>query len=180
MCPHCNRPSIPKEWPIAFCPSCGLFSRKQRLGCYYVLVVAFGEMLSKRDADDLDQFSRENPNYDPIGFGNKGECDCGCGGLLQGRQRRWSAPWHGQAFNIASQIIRRGQGAARDTLSGFRGEACEWCGDTERLEVDHIVEVVDGGGACGLLNLRLLCNSCHKAKTSRQRLLRKSGIESID
>jgi 5-methylcytosine-specific restriction enzyme A len=32
-------------------------------------------------------------------------------------------------------------------------------------EADHIVPVVEGGGCCGLDNLRTLCIMCHKAET---------------
>lgn len=32
-------------------------------------------------------------------------------------------------------------------------------------EVDHIVPVVEGGGCCGLDNLRTLCFPCHKTET---------------
>lgn len=33
-------------------------------------------------------------------------------------------------------------------------------------DADHIVEVVRGGGACGLENLQTLCVPCHKRKTA--------------
>jgi len=33
-------------------------------------------------------------------------------------------------------------------------------------QADHIVPVVEGGGACGLANLQTLCNSCHAAETA--------------
>ena len=32
-------------------------------------------------------------------------------------------------------------------------------------DADHIVSVKDGGGQCGLENLRTLCIKCHKSKT---------------
>jgi 5-methylcytosine-specific restriction endonuclease McrA len=32
--------------------------------------------------------------------------------------------------------------------------------------MDHIVPVVEGGGACGLENLRTLCKPCHKRVTA--------------
>ena len=32
-------------------------------------------------------------------------------------------------------------------------------------DMDHIVPVVEGGGACGLDNLRTLCSPCHKRET---------------
>lgn len=34
-------------------------------------------------------------------------------------------------------------------------------------EMDHIVPVVDGGGACGLENLRTLCLPCHNKESAR-------------
>lgn len=36
-------------------------------------------------------------------------------------------------------------------------------------EVDHIVPVVEGGGECGLDNLRTLCIACHKDETAKLR-----------
>ena len=34
-------------------------------------------------------------------------------------------------------------------------------------DCDHIVPVVDGGGGCGLDNLRTLCIPCHKSETAK-------------
>lgn len=47
---------------------------------------------------------------------------------------------------------------------GFAG-ASHW-------QADHIIPVVEGGGECGLENLRTLCSPCHKQVTKelRQRL----------
>lgn len=36
-------------------------------------------------------------------------------------------------------------------------------------DADHIKAVKEGGGDCGLDNIRTLCISCHKANTARQR-----------
>lgn len=33
-------------------------------------------------------------------------------------------------------------------------------------QADHIVPVAEGGGACGLENLRTLCISCHRIETA--------------
>lgn len=41
--------------------------------------------------------------------------------------------------------------------------------DQSLWEAAHIVEVVDGGGECGLDNLRTLCRECHKRKTAESR-----------
>lgn len=39
-------------------------------------------------------------------------------------------------------------------------------------EVDHIVPVVEGGGSCGLENLRTLCWECHKRATRELQIRR--------
>ena len=36
---------------------------------------------------------------------------------------------------------------------------------TELWEMDHIVPVIEGGGMCGIDNLRTLCIRCHKKET---------------
>lgn len=36
-------------------------------------------------------------------------------------------------------------------------------------EADHIVAVIEGGGACGLENFQTLCVPCHKLKTKEGR-----------
>ena len=35
-------------------------------------------------------------------------------------------------------------------------------------QADHIVAVADGGGSCGLANIRTLCTGCHGGVTARQ------------
>jgi 5-methylcytosine-specific restriction protein A len=35
------------------------------------------------------------------------------------------------------------------------------------FDVDHVVPVVEGGGSCGLENLRTLCVPCHKRETAK-------------
>ena len=66
--------------------------------------------------------------------------------------------------------------ASMDIVGGFFRRAvlrrdkrtCQLCykaGD----EVDHIIPVCEGGGSCGLENLRTLCRSCHNAETQALR-----------
>jgi len=38
-------------------------------------------------------------------------------------------------------------------------------GSGQPYEIDHIIPVVEGGGCCGLDNLRTLCFPCHKSET---------------
>lgn len=52
------------------------------------------------------------------------------------------------------------QSRADYTARGFNDHKSFW-------EADHIVEVVNGGGECGLDGLQTLCQPCHKAKTKR-------------
>lgn len=54
----------------------------------------------------------------------------------------------------------RGQCALCPKKSGHRGASHEW-------QADHIVPVVEGGGSCGLDNLRTLCTVCHKSETAK-------------
>lgn len=42
-------------------------------------------------------------------------------------------------------------------------------------EVDHIVPVSEGGGLCGLDNLRLICGRCHAAETKK--LAARNGLK---
>jgi hypothetical protein len=40
-------------------------------------------------------------------------------------------------------------------------------GRVSAWDADHILEVVNGGGLCGLENYQTLCHPCHKAKTAK-------------
>jgi hypothetical protein len=42
-------------------------------------------------------------------------------------------------------------------------------------QVDHVLPVVEGGGACGLENLRTLCTPCHARETTRLRMRLREG-----
>lgn len=58
----------------------------------------------------------------------------------------------------------------------WHGEWRQWLFDTLEItvgghghlwEADHIVPVAEGGGSCGLDNIRTLCVGCHKAETRK-------------
>lgn len=58
-----------------------------------------------------------------------------------------------------------------------RGYRCEACGadmsaNRRALHADHITEVSDGGAPLDVLNVRLLCQGCHNAKTATARRAR--------
>jgi 5-methylcytosine-specific restriction endonuclease McrA len=69
-----------------------------------------------------------------------------------------SGPWHRRCDEIGLSIRRR---ATVETTS-------LWA-------MDHIIPVAEGGGDCGLENLRTLCHACHAIETKalRARLSRK-------
>ena len=63
---------------------------------------------------------------------------------------------------------------ARDRIALARGYRCAVCGRVwqPRLDqVDHIIELADGGTNDDS-NLQLLCNECHESKTKRSRSAR--------
>lgn len=44
---------------------------------------------------------------------------------------------------------------------------CAMCGQVGKgCEIDHIIPVIEGGGCCGLENLRTLCFVCHRKQTA--------------
>lgn len=68
-----------------------------------------------------------------------------------------------------------GPGYRRNRSLALRraGGRCEWiaggrrCGSKDRVQVDHIIPVSQGGGH-GLGNLRCLCRAHHLAKTAQE------------
>lgn len=73
----------------------------------------------------------------------------------------------------AERHIRRLRGGAR--LKALR----QWgVGPAYRRsfwDADHIVPVVEGGGECGLANIRTLCLKCHRAATAELRQRRSAA-----
>jgi 5-methylcytosine-specific restriction endonuclease McrA len=61
-----------------------------------------------------------------------------------------------------------------------RGRRCEACGRTGcRIFGDHVIELSDGGSPLDRRNVKLLCGSCHTAKTAQARA-RRHGVSSGD
>lgn len=96
-----------------------------------------------------------------------------CGAVLKGRQRAWCSKECLKATNLLVNwryirrcILRRDKYRCQMLLDG--GGLCLKPG----YEVDHIVEMADGGSFHEWLNLRTLCEGCHLAKTNAMRAKR--------
>jgi 5-methylcytosine-specific restriction endonuclease McrA len=55
------------------------------------------------------------------------------------------------------------------------GWKCVVCGDTENLEMDHAVALMNGGSN-DITNLYALCRTCHVEKTRMDRSLKKHRV----
>jgi 5-methylcytosine-specific restriction endonuclease McrA len=80
---------------------------------------------------------------------------------LQALDRMTSTDWrdHGGRGNLTDVV---------QPLKMLRQALKIWMtGRTDFWDADHKVEVVRGGGECGLDNMQTLCIWCHKAKTAR-------------
>lgn len=73
-----------------------------------------------------------------------------------------------EALRRTMQRVRRQQGEAA-WAERLRRLGLWECRDRSWWEVHHVKAVFEGGGACGLQNVRTLCVPCHKRRTARQR-----------
>lgn len=48
-------------------------------------------------------------------------------------------------------------------------------GSGDLWQADHVIPVIEGGGECGLENLRTLCTACHKKETAALAARRKEA-----
>lgn len=114
----------------------------------------------------------------------------GCGGIVIKPRRSFCSDACGEAVSIANDpAYARRRVAARD--SGICAICKLDCGELDNVfdlekkreriialgrvppkhlrvtlwEMDHVIPVAEGGGACGLDNLRTLCVWCHKDET---------------
>lgn len=141
--------------------------------------------------EPFDPYDRIQPGYGmELSYPTRsdGSCACGCGEKLEGRQKRWRPGHADVAFRVLG--IRAGlTGPIRAAVLERDGGICALCGvDAEPRKVpgelrwvgpgweaDHIVPVVEGGGACGLDNFRTACIPCHKRETAALAGRRASG-----
>lgn len=96
----------------------------------------------------------------------QGECACGCGQELTGRRRRWASDECRELAATHFFIIKGHTDTIRSHLFEIDGGRCRNCGNyCDSWQADHIIEVREGGGGCGLENFQTLCEKCHKEKT---------------
>jgi 5-methylcytosine-specific restriction enzyme A len=90
--------------------------------------------------------------------------------LLQGDDW-WSAPrapWavrNTAAVRHARRLVRLLSSHRWPIVLTVHATGCYTFHWPHLFEVDHILPVVEGGGGCGLENLRLLCRPCHRQET---------------
>jgi len=100
----------------------------------------------------------------------------GGGGSMQEGRGRWTGSVDSNRDTGASgtSVAKRSvSGARRNAVAAGQGWQCAHCGDTleATYEVDHVVELQDGG-TNEIDNLTALCRNCHGRKTLEQRLRR--------
>jgi 5-methylcytosine-specific restriction enzyme A len=123
----------------------------------------------------------------------------GCGGVVIKPRRSFCSADCVDALSIANDpayarraVARRDSGVCAgcgldcgdldNALMRLRHtDVAAWIAECDRLglspsergrsvwEMDHIVPVTEGGGACGLENLRTLCIWCHRGETAELR-----------
>ncbi len=76
-----------------------------------------------------------------------------------------------------AHIALKGAPVAAQSALKASWKANGWPATIARVwyEVDHIVPVCEGGGECGLENLRTLCRPCHLAQTKQLAARRKAS-----
>jgi 5-methylcytosine-specific restriction enzyme A len=83
--------------------------------------------------------------------------------------RAWRSCGHPECVEMEAQNVLRALGPERliPDLLDQHGIRKKWRTLRYRLwEMDHILPVVEGGGDCGLDNLRTLCRWCHQKATN--------------
>jgi len=95
----------------------------------------------------------------------EGICACGCNRTLPTHKRKWFSSDCRDAAYIKFAIIKGDVSVIRTQIFLRDLGFCKNCGVlSDDWQADHIIPVIDGGGACDLSNLQTLCIDCHKAK----------------
>ena len=95
-----------------------------------------------------------------------GTCRCGCGKKPEPPRRVWHST---DCYNNALDnyfVIKGDINTIRKLLQARDNGICNNCKKKiSSWQADHIIEVRDGGGGCGIDNFQTLCLKCHKIKT---------------
>lgn len=112
-----------------------------------------------------------------------GRCGCGCDSkpLFKLSKQLFASNYCLNMIYHVARMIATQDANLRILLSRLNGDKCACCDTSPHLdrpykpcnyeggyglEIDHIIEVNEGGGLCWIDNLQLLCKKCHKAKTA--------------
>lgn len=92
----------------------------------------------------------------------KGQCACGCGKALTGKQRRWASTDCSVAAVAFFRVVKGDTRQIKAELATRGVRACG-CGTEEDLDLHHRTPVSEGGAACGLDGYEIVCADCHAA-----------------
>lgn len=123
-----------------------------------------------------------NPSALPRGPNGRALCRR-CGTEVPKGKRSFCSPACVHEWKVRSQpsyakreVAKRDDGVCAecrvDTVEDLRTSSFfkpTWGRSLSRWHMDHIVPVVEGGGSCGLDNLRTLCVACHRRVTAELR-----------
>jgi len=86
---------------------------------------------------------------------------------IMGKLRGYHHTWGGRDGAMPEEVRERRRRRYAELIAAMKQRG--WHDPTSRSlwDADHIVPVVEGGGACGLDNYRTLCCPCHKAATRK-------------
>ncbi len=117
-------------------------------------------------------------------------CSCGCGKPPEKGRTRWASKACVHEWKIRNwpayakeQVWKRDGGVCATCQVDVKPLQAVWVAALDPRkhvnvwskqrrawgkfwDMDHILEVVNGGGQCGLDGLQTLCQPCHKAKTA--------------
>lgn len=94
-----------------------------------------------------------------------GVCSCGCGKLLIGKRTKWASGVCHTFAHYVSQVISGHVLYIKRLVLTYHDYKCARCGNSDNIQIDHIIPVYAGGGGCWLNNYQPLCTKCHKIKT---------------
>lgn len=97
-------------------------------------------------------------------------CGCGCGKELPRGRSRWASDLCSSYATTVFAVIQGRVETIKHLIGVYHGRKCSECGERYKgLELEHTIPVHRGGGGCWLNNYTLMCTSCHKLKTKRDR-----------